>query len=136
MQLTGKRSSHIPQSIPINFDSFSQIFCSLACMAKATVQAALGPVMLRRLRERGTFTPEEKTYAETILTVCILSIVVTAPIGAILISLTGTRLLTKTKPLAHVEGEYSLILTFFIRLNMTKYATFFRLASESSAFIV
>lgn len=105
-------------------------------MAKATVQAALGPVMLRRLRERGTFTPEEKTYAETILTVCILSIVVTAPIGAILISLTGTRLLTKTKPLAHVEGEYSLILTFFIRLNMTKYATFFRLASESSAFIV
>lgn len=72
-------------------------------MAKATVQAALGPVCLKRLDEK-TSTPEEKHYAEVVLMICILSIVVTAPIGAILISITGTKLLTKTKPLQVVEG--------------------------------
>lgn len=62
---------------------FFQIFCSLACMAKATVQAALGPVILRRLNNDGeSHTPEEKEqkrFAEIIQLVCILSIVVTAP---------------------------------------------------------
>lgn len=75
-------------------------------MAKATVQAALGPVMLRRLGESSSHDVEDERYAKIIQMVCILSIVVTAPIGAILISITGTRLLTKTKPLAHVEGKY------------------------------
>lgn len=73
-------------------------------MAKATVQAALGPVILRRL-EKNDHTSEEKTFANIIQLVCILSIVVTAPIGAILISITGPRLLTKTKPMQNVEGS-------------------------------
>lgn len=71
-------------------------------MAKATVQAALGPVMLKRLNSSNT--PEEKHYAEQILMICILSIVVTAPLGAILISILGPRLLTKTKQLPPTEG--------------------------------
>lgn len=75
-------------------------------MAKATVQAALGPVILKRLiTDNIDHTQEEKTYAEIIQLVCILSIVVTAPIGAILISITGPRLLTKTKPMQNVEGN-------------------------------
>lgn len=78
---------------------------SLSWMAKATVQAALGPVCLKRLSEKGNATPEETKYAEVVLMICILSIVVTAPIGAILISITGTKLLTKTKPLHVVEGN-------------------------------
>lgn len=73
-------------------------------MAKATVQAALGPQLLRKHQEQ--LSPEEKQYAEVILMVCILSIVLTAPIGAILISITGPRLLTKTKPITQVEGLY------------------------------
>lgn len=79
-------------------------------MAKATVQAALGPVVLRRLRnsENG-FTKEQETFAKIIELVCILSIVVTAPIGAILISITGPRLLTKTKPMQNVEGRVPLL---------------------------
>lgn len=72
-------------------------------MAKATVQAALGPVALKRITSNST--PEEKHYAELIMMVCILSIVVTAPIGAILISITGPRLLTKTKPLPPNDGK-------------------------------
>lgn len=81
-----------------------KVFVSLSWMAKATVQAALGPVCLKRLSEKGNATPEETKYAEVVLMICILSIVVTAPIGAILISITGTKLLTKTKPLHVVEG--------------------------------
>lgn len=73
-------------------------------MAKATVQAALGPVMLKRINSSNT--DEERYYAEIIVMVCILSIVVTAPIGAILISLTGPRLLTKTKSLPPTEGNF------------------------------
>lgn len=73
-------------------------------MAKATVQAALGPVLLRRLSKH-PHSDDEEHYAELILMVCILSIVVTAPLGAILISITGPRLLTKTKPLPPTDGK-------------------------------
>lgn len=74
-------------------------------MAKATVQAALGPVILRRLANDSIeHTSEEKRFGELVQLVCVLSIVVTAPIGAILISITGPRLLTKTKPIQNVEG--------------------------------
>lgn len=74
-------------------------------MAKATVQAALGPVALKKLSEDPNATEEEKEYANIILMICVLSIVLTAPIGAILISVSGTKLLTKTKPLHVVEGK-------------------------------
>lgn len=72
-------------------------------MAKATVQAALGPVILRRINQKN-HTDEEERFAQIILMVCILSIVLTAPVGAILISITGPKLLTKTKPL-NPEGK-------------------------------
>lgn len=73
------------------------------------MQAALGPVMLRRITSENS--DEERNYAEIILMVCIISIVVTAPIGAILITLTGPRLLTKTKQLPPTEGK-----VFFLKL--------------------
>lgn len=73
-------------------------------MAKATVQAALGPVCLKRLAENPNTTKEEERLGEIVLMICVLSIVLTAPIGAILISVSGTKLLTKTKPLQVVEG--------------------------------
>lgn len=86
-------------------------------MAKATVQAALGPVILRRLTSR-SHTDEEEHYAELIMMVCILSIVVTAPVGAILISITGPRLLTKTKPFQPTEGiKISLRMEFPLRME-------------------
>lgn len=73
----------------------------------ATVQAALGPVCLKRLMSSDN--SENKVlqeYANVVLTVCILSIIVTAPLGAILISVTGTKLLTKTKQLPPTDGNF------------------------------
>lgn len=80
-------------------------------MAKATVQAALGPVMLKRLHPDNS--KEERYYAQTIMMICILSIVVTAPIGAFLISITGPRLLTKTKQAPPTEGNQQSTYTLF-----------------------
>lgn len=80
-------------------------------MAKATVQAALGPVALKRLGEDSNASDEDRKYAEIMLMICVLSIVLTAPIGAILISVSGTKLLTKTKQLHVVEGTILFIIT-------------------------
>lgn len=70
-----------------------KIFVSLALMAKATVQAALGPTLIDEVTSG---TNEQKKYAETVSMVCILSIIIAAPVGAILISISGPKLLTKT----------------------------------------
>lgn len=95
-------------------------------MAKATVQAALGPVILRRLshNKANEGTPDEM-FAKTIQLVCILSILVTAPIGAILISITGPRLLTKTKPMQNVEGNVSIAMSLCSFRSQTNYRDFF-----------
>ncbi|TMW41531.1 hypothetical protein DOY81_013390 [Sarcophaga bullata] len=71
-------------------------------MSKATVQAALGPVAMKHMSDD---SPEaEKRYAYIVQTIAVLSIVLTAPLGAILISVTGTKLLTKTKQPQITEG--------------------------------
>lgn len=88
-------------------------------MAKATVQAALGPVCIKRLSPKST--DEERQHADIVLMVCILSIVVTAPIGAILISISGPRLLTKTKQAPPTEG-----LLFHLSLPLTLIPYFFQ----------
>lgn len=84
-----------------NLNLKEKVFVSIPWMCKAIVQAALGPIALEYV-EPGTV---EYTYAEKILTTCILSIVVTAPIGALLTTFLGPHLLTKTKmpPLAEVR---------------------------------
>ena len=93
----------------------------MSWMAKATVQAALGPVILKKLGENPNATEEEKKYGQIILTIAILSIILTAPIGALLISVTGTTLLTKTKQIHKVEGmahfsKYFVHMNFFLKV--------------------
>lgn len=61
-----------------------RLFCMLAYIPKATVQAAIGAVPLAVGVESG----------ELILAVAVLSILTTAPLGATAIKLTATRLLT------------------------------------------
>lgn len=79
-----------------------KIFIALACMAKATVQAALGPVTLDEIDKND---PDQLRYAETTLNLCVLSILLTAPTGAIIMSISGPKLLTKTAELvAPPEG--------------------------------
>lgn len=58
------------------------------------MKAALAPAVLEMAKEDGN--PENIKFAQNIVMICILAILLTAPTGALLISLTGTRLLTKT----------------------------------------
>ena len=67
------------------------------------MQAALGPVAMDSVRE-GNRPEEESVYAEYVMVICVLSIMLTAPVGAILITLSGPRLLNKTTTPAIVEG--------------------------------
>lgn len=79
-----------------------KIFIALSLMAKATVQAALAPTTLDKVNPDD---PEQVYYAEITVTMCVLSILLTAPAGAILISLSGPKLLTKTTaPVMPAEG--------------------------------
>ncbi len=67
-----------------------RLFVALAWLPKATVQAAVGAVALDAADSSG-----EKERARVVLTVAVLAIVLTAPVGAIAISVAGPRLLTK-----------------------------------------
>uniref|UniRef100_A0A8B9HK34 Cation/H+ exchanger transmembrane domain-containing protein n=1 Tax=Astyanax mexicanus TaxID=7994 RepID=A0A8B9HK34_ASTMX len=75
------------------FNLKEKIFISLAWLPKATVQAAIGSTALDMARSVGDEQMED--YGMIVLTVAVLSILVTAPIGAIAIGLAGPRLLQK-----------------------------------------
>ena len=66
------------------------LFCSLAWLPKATVQAAVGAVALDNAR-----TALEVERGETVLAIAVLSIIATAPLGAVLIAIYGPKLLLK-----------------------------------------
>ena len=61
---------------------------------KATVQAAIGPVAYDMARQEGLV--QETEYGLKVLTIAVLVILVTAPIGAIAIMLSAPKLLNKT----------------------------------------
>ncbi|XP_041987706.1 sodium/hydrogen exchanger 9B2-like isoform X2 [Aricia agestis] len=90
-----------------NLNMKEKIFVGFSWMAKATVQAALAPVALDEVKKMaGGSEPVAQLveYAETVITVCIMSIVITAPLGAIIITLTGPKLLSKTTKPPVLEG--------------------------------
>ncbi|EFN71977.1 Mitochondrial sodium/hydrogen exchanger NHA2 [Camponotus floridanus] len=85
-----------------NLNLKEKVFISLSLMVKATVQAALGPVTLDEVNKGNQ---REVEYAEMILMLCVLSVLLTAPAGAIIITLSGPKLLTKTStPIALPEA--------------------------------
>ena len=91
------------------FTSGERLFISMAWLPKATVQAAIGAVALDAAKTQLTNAKETYTdnstqvymakesveYVQSILTIAVLSILVTAPIGAALIAVCGPRLLSK-----------------------------------------
>jgi NhaP-type Na+/H+ or K+/H+ antiporter len=87
-----------------NLNFKEKIFVALSWMAKATVQAALAPVPMDSVLEENR-PEEEREYAEHVLVICVLSILLTAPVGAIIITLTGPRFLKKTTTPAIFEGS-------------------------------
>ena len=77
-----------------------RIFVALAWLPKATVQAALGPVALDSLynsdlEESSELFQTRKNLGLQVLTIAVLVILITAPIGSVAITLTGPRLLNK-----------------------------------------
>jgi solute carrier family 9B (sodium/hydrogen exchanger), member 1/2 len=64
--------------------------------SRCRFQAALGPAVLEVATNNKNL--EHIEYSRTIVMVCIISILLTAPAGAIIVSLSGPKLLTKAKP--------------------------------------
>ncbi|GIX83861.1 hypothetical protein CDAR_88681 [Caerostris darwini] len=77
-----------------DFSLKEKVFIAVAWFPKATVQAAVGPQPLDYVLtyDKGE---ELENHAQKILTGAVLSIIMTAPIGAALIAILGPLLLTK-----------------------------------------
>lgn len=69
-----------------------KLFCVVAYLPKATVQAAVGAVPLAMVLD-GQVTDMSAATGETILAIAVLSIIVTAPLGAIGVKYGGRSLL-------------------------------------------
>ena len=65
-------------------------FMAFAWIPKATVQAALGGIMLMRAQADG-LAPEYLDWGQAMLTTAVFSICITAPLGAIFINTLGTK---------------------------------------------
>ncbi|CAL8326133.1 unnamed protein product [Lota lota] len=78
------------------FNLREKLFIAVAWLPKATVQAAIGSKALDMAREGG----DEQLigYGQTVLTLAVLAILTTAPIGALGIGLAGPRMLHRTLP--------------------------------------
>ena len=64
-------------------------FMAFAWIPKATVQAALGGLTLAEAQKRGL--PEWEEYGQAMLTTAVFAIIITAPLGAIMINTLGTK---------------------------------------------
>ncbi|MBN2653470.1 MAG: cation:proton antiporter [Spirochaetales bacterium] len=81
--LTARSFGVIIALIPSKLSRKEKLFCIFAYIPKATVQAAMGSIPLAAGVKEG----------ETILAIAVLAIIVTAPLGLLLIRNTGSRLL-------------------------------------------
>ncbi|XP_051559019.1 sodium/hydrogen exchanger 9B2 [Myxocyprinus asiaticus] len=77
------------------FSLKEKVFIALAWIPKATVQAAIGSTALDMARSKNDL--ELQKYGMDVLTVAVLSILITAPIGALVIGLLGPQMLQKPK---------------------------------------
>ncbi|CAL8104960.1 unnamed protein product [Calicophoron daubneyi] len=84
--------------LPSNLNMHERLFVACAWLPKATVQAAIGPVALDTARQMHA-SAEVIGWAEIVVTVAVVAVIVTAPLGAVLISLTAPRLLHKDSSL-------------------------------------
>uniref|UniRef100_A0A8D0CVM2 Cation/H+ exchanger transmembrane domain-containing protein n=1 Tax=Sander lucioperca TaxID=283035 RepID=A0A8D0CVM2_SANLU len=87
----------------VHFGGFNlkeKFFISVAWLPKATVQAAIGSKALDLAREEGDETLIK--FGLTVLTLAVIAILTTAPIGALGIGLAGPRLLAR-----QVEGQHT-----------------------------
>lgn len=77
------------------------------------LQAALGPAALDLIKNgqtSGVAKENEEFFAKTILAMSVLSVIISAPLGALLIAITGPRLLSKDCP------DDGIILSYFFTI--------------------
>lgn len=75
-----------------------RLYVTISGFPKATVQAALGPVALDQIRTHNIDSSSaEAQMAYTVLIVSVLAIVITAPLGAILMVKLAPKFLQKTQ---------------------------------------
>ena len=91
-----------------NLNLKERLFCMIAYLPKATVKAAIGGIPLSMGLNCG----------ETVLTVAVLSIIITAPLGAFLIDLTYKKLLTKNTLQKQIKLYNCIIFYFKVVLFM------------------
>ncbi|XP_077962047.1 sodium/hydrogen exchanger 9B2 isoform X1 [Gasterosteus aculeatus] len=84
------------------FNLKEKLFISVAWLPKATVQAAIGSKALDLAREEGDETLIK--FGLEVLTLAVLAILTTAPIGALGIGLAGPRLLSRQVKADDTEG--------------------------------
>ncbi|CAJ1052284.1 sodium/hydrogen exchanger 9B2 isoform X1 [Xyrichtys novacula] len=94
------------------FNLKEKIFIALAWMPKATVQAAIGSTALDMARSKND--TQLQKYGMDVLTVAVLAILLTAPVGALIIGLTGPRLLQKPKNSSSGERVKPNLSAFFL----------------------
>ncbi|XP_072232574.1 sodium/hydrogen exchanger 9B2 [Leuresthes tenuis] len=90
----------------VHFGGFNlkeKLFIAVAWLPKATVQAAIGSKALDMAREEGDETLMK--FGLDVLTLAVLAILTTAPIGALGIGLAGPRLLARHITAEDTEGE-------------------------------
>ncbi|XP_048578622.1 sodium/hydrogen exchanger 9B2 isoform X3 [Nematostella vectensis] len=75
-----------------------KVFVAIAWLPKATVQAAIGSMSLDIARERGYTGKFQEDLGVQIVTMAVLSILITAPIGAVAIAVSGPRLMRQAQP--------------------------------------
>lgn len=80
-----------------------KMFLCLSWLPKATVQAAIGGVALDRARQIGADDHVIK-LANQVLAISVLSIMITAPLGALFIGITGPKLLHRKIDEAEHDG--------------------------------
>ncbi|KAK9510603.1 hypothetical protein O3M35_005349 [Rhynocoris fuscipes] len=71
------------------------IFVNFCWLPKATVQAALCAQALDHLRKEGNACEDDLNRAMMLITTAIIAVIITAPIGAIAIAISGPKLLNK-----------------------------------------
>ncbi|XP_069956724.1 sodium/hydrogen exchanger 9B2-like isoform X1 [Cherax quadricarinatus] len=77
-----------------SFTAWERLFIAIAWFPKATVQAAIGSQALDHVLQHGG-EDKELIRGQQVVTIAVMAILLTAPLGAVAIRYTGPRLLTK-----------------------------------------
>uniref|UniRef100_A0A1Y1MAZ5 Cation/H+ exchanger transmembrane domain-containing protein n=1 Tax=Photinus pyralis TaxID=7054 RepID=A0A1Y1MAZ5_PHOPY len=99
-----------------NLNVKEKIFVALSWIPKATVQATLGPTAL--VLARNLNDPVLEGYANSVVIIAVISIIITSPIGAILIMQLGPKLLKRTKTVHYRNFGFWLRMTVHPQLDV------------------